>query len=293
MESDRFQTIQLTVEDGVAWLSLQRPEFLNAFNAAMVHELRAAFDATDADPDVKAVIITGAGRAFCAGADLSEGGATFDYDAINPDRGPEADRDGGGLVALRIYESLKPVIVAFNGAAVGVGVTMTLPADIRLAATTAKFGFVFARRGIVPEAASSYFLPRIVGISQALEWTMTGRIFDANEALAGGLVRSVHEPDELLGAAEALAREIVDNTAPVSVTLSRHLLWSMLDAEHPIDAHRLDSPLVADRGRTADAHEGVVSFLEKRPASFPGQVPDDLPTQFPWRPVPPFRPAEP
>ncbi len=288
MVAESFETIELDVVDGIALLTLQRPEFLNAFNAQMVHELRAAFDVTDADSAVKAVVITGAGRAFCAGADLSGGEKTFDYDAVAPDRGPEGDRDGGGLVALRIYASLKPVIVAFNGAAVGVGVTMTLPADVRLASTSAKFGFVFARRGIVPEAASSYFLPRVVGISQALEWAMTGRIFEAEEALAGGLVRSLHEPDELLDAAFELAHEIVDHTSPVSVTLTRHLMWSMLDARHPMEAHRQDSALVTHRGKSADAREGVSSFLEKRPAAFPGRVPDDLPDQFPWREEPPF-----
>jgi enoyl-CoA hydratase/carnithine racemase len=273
-----FETIKYEVADGVLTVTLSRPERLNAFTEEMADELIAAFDASDADDEIRAVIVTGAGRAFCAGADLSAGGDTFDleqYDIPKLDDG--TPRDGGGRVSLRIYESLKPTIAAYNGAAVGVGVTMTLPMDIRIASTESKLGLVFVRRGIVPEATSSWFLPRIVGISQALEWTASGRIFSAEEALAGGLVRSVHEPQDLLPAARELARDIAEHTAPVSVALTRRMLWTMLGAEHPMRAHEADSRAMLARGRSADAREGVESFLEKRPASFPDRVGDGLP----------------
>jgi enoyl-CoA hydratase/carnithine racemase len=227
---------------------------------------------------VRAVIVTGAGRAFCAGADLEAGGSTFDVATRTPHTFEDGSpRDGGGEVSLRIYESTKPVIAAINGPAVGVGITMTLPMDVRLAVEGAKIGFVFTRRGIVPEAASSYFLPRLVGISRAMEWVVTGRVFLAEEALAGGLVRSVHPPGELMAAAHALAREIADNTAPVSVALSRRMLWSMLGAPHPLAAHEVDSRAMAARGASADAAEGVTAFLEKRNAVFPDRVSDGLP----------------
>jgi enoyl-CoA hydratase/carnithine racemase len=270
-----FETIRHEVADGVLTITLNRPERLNAFTETMMNELIAAFDASDADDDVRAVIVTGEGRGFCAGADLASGGETFDYRA----RGvtDEVPRDGGGRVVLRIYDSLKPVIAAINGPAVGVGVTMTLPMDVRLASTEAKIGFVFARRGIVPEAASSWFLPRLVGISQAMEWVATGRVFDADEAQRGGLVRSVHAPDELLPTAQALAREIADNTAAVSVALARKLMWRGMGAPHPMYAHRADSRAMFSRGQSADAVEGVTSFLEKRPANYPDRVSDGLP----------------
>jgi enoyl-CoA hydratase/carnithine racemase len=235
---------------------------------------------------VRVVIVTGAGRGFCAGADLEAGGSTFDY----RERGvqDEVPRDGGGQFTLRVFASKKPVIAAINGPAVGVGATMTLPMDVRLAATGAKMGFVFTRRGIVPEACSSWFLPRIVGISRAMEWAATGRVFSAQEALEGGLVRSLHEPGDLLDAAHALAREIVENTAPVSVALSRRLMWDMLGAEHPMVAHRADSRAMLARGQSADVREGVTSFLEKRPPSFPDRVSDGLPDVFPGRSEPAF-----
>jgi enoyl-CoA hydratase/carnithine racemase len=290
-----FETIDLAVADGVATLTLNRPDRMNAFTDQMAREMRAAFDQTDANDDVRVVIVTGAGRAFCAGADLGSGGATFDYEKRLADRGVEAEfdperaRDGGGTVGLRIYESAKPVIAAINGAAVGVGATMTLPMDVRLAVEGAKMGFVFARRGIVPETLSSYFLPRLVGVSTALEWTMTGRVFSSEEAYARGLVRSLHKADELLPAAHALAREIADNTAPVSVALARRMMLDMLDAGHPMEAHRLESRLMVARGRSGDAKEGVTSFLEKRAAQFPDRVSRDMPQPFPWRPTPPFR----
>ena len=287
--------VLVDVADGVATLTLNRPDRLNAFTGTMARELVAAFDATDADEGVRVVLLTGAGRGFCAGADLAVGGSTFD--ATDPERAADrADtgtiggvpRDGGGVVALRIAASLKPVVVACNGPAVGVGATMTLPADVRIAAGSARFGFVFARRGLVPEAASSWFLPRIVGISQAMEWVATGRVFDAAEALAGGLVSRVVPDAELLPAARALAAEIVENTSAVSVALSRRLLWSMLGAATPWEAHRVDSAAIFRLGRGADAAEGVTAFLEKRPARFPGQVGDHRDVVPPW----PVRPDD-
>jgi 1,4-dihydroxy-2-naphthoyl-CoA synthase len=277
-----YTQIKYAVADNIATITLNRPDQLNAFTGTMMNEIIDAFDRTDADDDVRAVVITGSGRGFCAGADLSSGGSTFARGGSDVEtRVKGVNRDGGGLVSLRIYESHKPVIGAINGAAVGVGVTMTLPMDVRIASTNARFGFVFARRGIVPEACSSWFLPRVVGISQAAEWVYTGRIFPAQEALAAGLVRSVHEPDDLLPAAYALAREIAENTAPVSVALSRHMLWRMLGADHPMEAHKVDSRGIAVRGPSADANEGVTSFLEKRPARFPNRVSEGLPDIFP------------
>ncbi len=278
-----FQQIAYEVSDHVATITLARPDKLNAFTATMGRELIEAFDLIDADDDVRAVVVTGSGRGFCAGADLSSGGDTF-----APDE-EELHRDGGGIVTLRIFECLKPVIGAINGPAVGVGVTMQLPMDVRLASQDARFGLVFARRGIVPEAASSWFLPKIVGISRALEWCMTGRIFDAAEALEGGLVRSVHAPDDLLPAAYALAAEIASNTSPVSVALTRQMLWRMAGADHPMEAHKVDSRAIASRGVSPDAVEGVMSFLEKREPHFPLTVSTGMPEFFPWWEERPFR----
>lgn len=281
-----FEEIRYEVADQVLTITLNRPERLNAFTPTMGRELMEAFDRADADDDVRAIIVTGEGRGFCAGADLGGGGDTFDWrDRQNAD---EVPRDGGGQVTLRIFESTKPVIAAINGPAVGVGITMTLPMDIRLVAEGAKIGFVFTRRGIVPEACSSWFLPRLVGISQAMEWVATGRVFSAQEALSGGLARSVHPPSELLGAARALAEEISRHTAPVSVALSRRLLWAMLGAEHPMDAHRADSRAMFSRGQSADAREGVTSFLEKREPEFTDRVSDGLPEVFPGRVEPAY-----
>ncbi len=276
-----FEEIQYSVDGPVATITLHRPDKMNAFTNRMLKEMIAAFDLTDADDAVRAVIVTGSGKAFCAGADLSGGGDTFSKGGSDVAAKSGVVRDGGGLVALRIFESKKPVIGAINGAAVGVGVTMTLPMDIRLASDKAKFGFVFAKRGIVPEAASSWFLPRLVGISQAAEWCYTGRIIDAEEALRGRLVRSVHAPDDLMNVARGIALEIADGTAPVSVALTRQMLWRMLGAEHPMQAHRVDSRAINSRGASADAREGVVSFLEKRPAEFPVKVSEGLPDVFP------------
>lgn len=276
-----FNEIQYSVDGPVATMTLHRPDKMNAFTNTMLKEIIAAFDLTDADDSVRAVIVTGSGKAFCAGADLSGGGETFAKGGSDVSARSGVVRDGGGLVTLRIFESKKPVIGAINGAAVGVGVTMTLPMDIRLASEHAKFGFVFAKRGIVPEAASSWFLPRIVGISQAAEWCYTGRILTAQEALDGRLVRSVHAADDLLPAARAIAMEIASGTAPVSVALTRQMLWRMLGADHPMEAHRVDSRAINSRGASDDAREGVLSFLEKRPAEFPVKVSDGLPDVFP------------
>jgi enoyl-CoA hydratase/carnithine racemase len=282
-----FEEIRYEVADGVLLITLDRPDRLNAFTGTMGRELIAAFDQADADDDVRAVIVTGAGRGFCAGADLGGGGQTFDSSEFRDDG--EVPRDLGGEVSLRIYASTKPVIAAINGPAVGVGITMTLPMDVRLVAEEARMGFVFTRRGIVPEACSSWFLPRVVGISQAMEWAATGRVFSAEEALAGGLVRSVHPGDELLGAARELAAEIAENTSPVSVAMTRRLMWTMLGAPHPMAAHRADSRGMFFRGRSADAREGVTSFLEKRQANFPDRVSEGLPDLFPGDEEPAFR----
>ena len=280
-----FEEIRYEVADHVLTITLNRPERLNAFTPTMGRELIEAFDQADADDDVRVVIVTGEGRGFCAGADLSAGGSTFDW--RDRQTGDEVPRDGGGRVALRIFESVKPVIAAINGPAVGIGITMTLPMDIRLASEGAKIGFVFARRGIVPEAASSWFLPRIVGISQAMEWVATGRVFSPEEALEGGLVRSVHAPIDLLPAAHELAAEICES-APVSVALSRRMLWTLLGAPHPMDAHRADSRALFHRGQSDDAREGVTSFLEKRDSNFTDRVSDGLPELFPGREEPAY-----
>lgn len=276
-----YSTILYEVEDNILTITLNRPEALNAFNNEMLFELMDACDKADADDDVRAIIITGAGRGFCAGADLSGGGNAFDYDSRD-DKENGLSRDGGGRLTLRLYELNKPIIAAINGPAVGVGVTMTLPMDIRLASTNAKFGFVFARRGIVPEACSSYFLPRVVGISKALEWCYSGNVFPASEAMEGGLLRSLHEPEDLLVEARKIAAEIADNTSAVSITLVRHMMWKMLGADHPMEAHKIDSRGIYHRGKSPDSKEGVVSFLEKRPADFPGKVSTDMPEFFPW-----------
>jgi enoyl-CoA hydratase/carnithine racemase len=284
-----YEEIAYDVADGIATLTLDRPDRLNAFTVRMQVELCDAMDRIDADADVRAVIVTGRGRGFCAGADLGGGDQTFEREVVDPDAGRDIrHRDEGGLVSLRIFRLRKPIIAAINGPAVGVGVTMTLPMDMRLASTTARFGFVFARRGLVPEACSSWFLPRVVGISRAMEWCATGRVFDAPEALAGGLVRSVHEPDELLAVAREIATEIATSTSGVSVTLTRALLWRMLGEPHPMSAHRVDSALIDALGRTPDVREGVLSFLEKRAPDFPGRVPEDLPPPYPWWEEPTF-----
>jgi enoyl-CoA hydratase/carnithine racemase len=278
-----FEQIRAEVDDRVLTITLNRPDRLNAWTPTMGRELIEAFDRADADDEVRAVVITGAGRGYCAGADLAGGGDTFDW--RERESAGAVTRDGGGQFTLRVFECTKPVIAAINGPAVGVGATMTLPMDIRLAAEDARIGFVFARRGIVPEACSSWFLPRVVGISRAMEWVASGRVFSAQEALEAGLVRSLHPAGELLDTAYGLAREIADNTAPVSVALARRMLWTMLGASHPMLAHRADSRGMFSRGQSADAREGVTAFLQKRPAAFPDRVSDGLPDVFPgWEP---------
>jgi enoyl-CoA hydratase/carnithine racemase len=322
-----YETLAVAVDAGVCTLTLNRPDKLNTVTGTMIEELIAAFDRIDADDAVRVVIVTGAGRAFCAGADLSQGGKTFDrggptaQDPHTPsdrggptaqdphtasDRGgptaqdphtpsdragrhdspsAETHRDGGGRVTLRIFDLKKPVIAAINGAAVGFGATFTLAMDIRIASSAAKMGFVFARRGVVPEACSTWFLPRIVGIAQAAEWAYSGRVFDADEALRGGLVSRVVSPHALMPTAHALAREIADNTSAVSVALIRQMMWKLLGADHPMAAHRLDSLGMFHMGRSPDAYEGVTSFMEKRPAKFTMKPSTDMPPFYPfWEP---------
>jgi enoyl-CoA hydratase/carnithine racemase len=289
-----YEQIITEISENILTITLNRPDKLNAFTGTMMNEMIDAFQKANKDDNVRAIIVTGAGRAFCAGADLSAGASTFDATkrADRPERnaGPvdsvnwsdERVRDGGGRVTLEIFECLKPVIAAVNGPAVGIGVTMQLAMDIRIASEDARFGFVFSRRGIVPEAASSWFLPRIVGIAQALSWCFSGKVFDAQEALRGRLVSEVVKPDQLLSRARAIAREIADNTAPVSVALIRQMMWKMLGADHPMEAHKVDSRGIYSRGASADVREGVTSFLEKRPAKFPQKVTSDMPPYFPW-----------
>lgn len=302
-----YQQLTYEVDERIATITLNRPDKLNAFTSRMVHEFCGALDEADADDDVRAVIVTGAGRAFCAGADMSEGGSTFTKTSgdffPNGERNSRSDhvddvemstgsvdkkRDGGGIVSLRIFRSLKPIIAAVNGPAVGVGSTMLLPMDIRLASTDARFGFVFTQRGIVPEAASSWFLPRVVGISQALEWSFLGDVFEAEEALSGGLVRSLHEPDDLIPAARAIATRLAERTSSVSVAMARQQLWRMLGESHPMAAHRVESQAVPQLGGAADAIEGVTSFLEKRPPEFTLGPANDMPAVYPWFEEPEF-----
>ena len=290
-----FEQITTEVADGILTITLNRPERLNAWTATMGRELIEAFDQADADDEVRAIVMTGAGRGYCAGADLAGGGETFDYRAraaeasLLSEAPGDVPRDNGGQFTLRVFASTKPVIGAINGPAVGVGATMTLPMDVRLAADDARMGFVFARRGIVPEACSSWFLPRVVGISRAMEWVATGRVFSAQEGLDAGLFRSLHSADELIPAARALAREIADNAAPVSVALARQMMWRMRGAEHPMLAHRVDSRGMLARGQSADATEGITAFLEKRPARFTDRVSDGLPDIFPGWHEPDFQ----
>jgi enoyl-CoA hydratase/carnithine racemase len=289
-----FETLSYALDGGVATIMLDRPEVLNAISPRMEREFLEAFDLVDADDEVRAVIVTGRGRAFCSGADLSASDAAFDVVRRARERGTEeledggVPRDGGGMMALRIFACRKPVIGAINGAAVGAGATVPLAMDFRLGSDRAKFGMVFARRGMSPDAASSWFLPRIVGISRALDWMISGRIFDAAEALDAGYLRSVHAPDELLPAAFELARGLVENSAPVSVAVTRQLLWRMLGADHPMEAHRIESRAILSRSTAADASEGVAAFLEKRDARFPLGVSDGMPDGFPWMPEPEF-----
>lgn len=276
-----YSTILYDINESILTITLNRPDILNAFNTSMLSEIIDALDRADADDRIRCIIFTGAGRAFCAGADLSAGGKTFNADARD-DKADGPHRDGGGRLTLRIFECKKPVIAAINGPAVGIGATMTLPMDIRLCSSSAKVGFVFSRRGVVPEACSSFFLPRVVGIGKALEWCYSGRVFPAEEALSGGLVRSIHKPEDLLADAKHIAGELVENTSAVSTALIRQMMWKMLGADHPMEAHKIDSRGMYFTGKSADAKEGIESFLEKRPAKFPLEVSKDMPPFFPW-----------
>ena len=285
----KYETIKYEIDNNILTITLNRPDKLNAFTGQMMDELIFAFDSAGKDDEVRVIIVTGEGRGFCAGADLSSGNNTFNRDVrnnkgdqVDHKKDPEWIRDGGGKTTLSIFECPKPIIAAINGPAVGVGVTMTLPMDIRLASEDAKFGFVFARRGLVPEAASSWFLPRLVGISKALEWTYSGKVFNATEAKEGGLIRSIHKPEELLNEARLIANEIIQSSSSVSVSLTRQMLWMMLGADHPMEAHKIDSRLIYELGRGEDVKEGVNSFLEKRSPDFPNKVSEDMPESYPW-----------
>ncbi|MFT3820882.1 MAG: crotonase/enoyl-CoA hydratase family protein [Rubrivivax sp.] len=287
MTAPVFETLRWALDGPVLTITLNRPQALNAMTLRMRQELCRALDLADANDEVKAIVFTGAGRGYCAGFDLSAGASAFDKStqALPPE---EAQRDGGGLLALRLFASTKPLIGAVNGAAVGIGASMLLPMDIRIASRDARIGFVFTRRGIVPDACASWFLPRVVGISRAVEWSLSGRLLSADEALSGGLLREVCAPDELLPRARALALEIAENAAPVSVALTRQLMWRMLGAAHPMDAHRVESRAIAERGAAADAREGVAAFLAKRAPQFLGRVSADMPPVYPWWQEPPF-----
>lgn len=280
-----YQQIKYELEGRILTITLNRPDRLNAYTELLREEMIDALDHADADDNVRVIIVTGEGRAFCAGMDLGDGGATFDYTAIAEDE----HRDSGGILALRIYQLKKPIIAAINGPAVGIGLTMTFPMDIRIAADNAKMGIVFVRRGVLVDACSSWFLPRIVGISQALEWSLSGRVFSAQEALDKGLVSKVVSPEELLPAARAIAEDIAQNTAPVSVALTRQLMWTMLGADHPMQAHRIESKGFHWAGQQADANEGITSFLEKRPPNYSMSPNKDMPGFYPWAEEPDFK----
>jgi enoyl-CoA hydratase/carnithine racemase len=281
-----FETLLYGASEGIATLTLNRPEQLNAFTSVMRDDLLRAFDEIDRDDAVRVVIVTGAGRAFCAGGEVAERAPRTPGE---PRPSGTAERDDGGVVALRIFRCLKPMIAACNGAAVGFGATFQLPMDIRLASEKARYGFPFARLGVVPEAASSWFLPRLIGVSRALEWCLTGQLISAREAQQAGLVRTVYAPDELMPAALALARTIADSTAPVSAALTRLMLWRLACAEHPMDAHIIESRIIRDRKLQRDIEEGIASFLQKRPSIFADRVSQDMPPSFPWREEPPYQ----
>ena len=282
MES--YKTIHFTEDDSIGLITLNRPEKLNAFNAKMMAEMLDVFDLIDSKDSIKAVIITGEGRAFCAGADLSAGADTFNSEFdTSAEFSEDFRRDSGGILTLRMYNCLKPIVIACNGDAVGIGASLQLAADIRVASTASRFGFVFAKRGIVPDACSSWFLPRIVGISKALELCFSGEIFSAEDAFKFGMVNYLFEPDELLNASKEIAKKLFSNTAPVSVALTRHMIWDMSSASSPEDAHIIDSKAIDSRGASKDAAEGVMSFLEKREAEYKNKISTDMPSFFPWR----------
>jgi enoyl-CoA hydratase/carnithine racemase len=292
--------ISLEIDGPVATIYLDRPEVLNVFSDQMEQGIIDALDVTDADDKVRVVMLTGRGRAFCAGMDLSGDDPFLEWrtSAQAPDgaivgrdsAGLPIRRCGGGRVALRVYASHKPFIAVINGPAVGVGLTMTLAADVRMVVDDAKLGFVFNRRGVTMESGSSWFLPRLVGMQTALEWIYTGRIFDAEEARREGLVRSTHPRAELMPAARALAEEISRATSPVSNSISRHMMWRMLGAEHPMLAHELETHALNVRGLSKDAREGIGAYVNKRPPEFTDAVSVDLPDLFRSCPAPEFVP---
>lgn len=285
METD---DVLYAVEDRIATITLNRPEKMNSITSDMRGALVETFRIADEDPDVRVIVVTGAGRAFCAGADVSGGSKTFDPQERGWAEDIDSFRDGGGLLALQIFESTKPVIGAVNGVAAGLGATMLLPMDILLASEDARIGFVFAKRGIVPEACATWFLPKRVGLGRATEWCFTGRLVSAVEARDAGLIRSIHSPDELLSEAYKIAREIADNTAPVAVGMIRQMLWRFVGSDHPMDAHRVDSRINFELGQSADVSEGISAFLEKRTPMFPGTLPGNAPSSFPWWTEPDF-----
>ena len=276
-----YETLDTTRDKKVLTIQFTRPEKMNTFSGQMLKDILEVLDDAEKDDEVRAVIFTGSGKAFCAGADLSSGEDTFDM-SDRQKKDQNVQRDTGGVLTLRLFDFKKPLIAAINGAAVGVGVTMTLPMDIRICSDKAKFGFVFAKRGIVPEACSSWFLPKIVGISNALQWCLSGKIFQPTEALEKGLITEITSEEDLLKRAKEIASDFVDSTSSLSVTLIRQMLWKMLGADHPMEAHKVDSRGVYFLGKTGEASEGVLSFLEKRDPNFPGKVSKDLPEFYPW-----------
>jgi enoyl-CoA hydratase/carnithine racemase len=280
-----YETIVYEESERIVTITLNRPEKLNAANFAMFDELEDAFHRADADDEVRAVIVTGYGRGFCSGMDLSTPGKPSAVDKLKKSEGR---RDPGARVTLAIYDSRKPVIAAINGVAAGFGCTMTLPMDVRIAADDARFAFPFVRRGLMPESCSTYFLPRVVGISRALEWTMSGRVFPASEAKEAGLIRETLPAADLMARARAIAADIADNAAPVSVALTRQAMWRMLGADHPIEATRVESRMSRAISRLADFREGVSAFLEKRLPRFTGKPGTDMPAGYPWWPDRPF-----
>ena len=281
---ENYKTIHFKEEDSIGFITLNRPKKLNAFNFRMMSEMLSVFDHIDTEDSIKAVIITGEGRAFCAGADLSAGAETFNSEFdTSAEYEAEFRRDSGGILTLRMYNCLKPILIACNGDAVGIGASLQLAADIRVASSSSRFGFVFAKRGIVPDACSSWFLPRIVGISKALELCFSGELFRAKDALKFGLVNYLFEPSELLNETKKIAKKLISNTAPVSVALTRHMIWDMSSAPSPEDAHIIDSKAIDSRGASEDAAEGVMSFLEKREAEYVNKISSDMPSFFPWR----------